>query len=70
MFSAADLRWSSHGLCIGQDLNLAQMCFDRVSYFEAWTVNHKKFPQQMWYRKKQGKLFFLYVEFDVIFIST
>ena len=63
MFTAADLRWSCNELCIAQGLNLAQMFLTELPGQS--TMNN--FPQQMWYQKKQEKLFFqYYIKLDVM----
>ena len=65
MFTAEDLCWSCNELYIGQGLNLAQMCFDTVSLFVAWALNHENIPNK--YQKKQEKLFFQYMSNSMLF---
>ena len=47
MSTAADLRRSGNELCILVKANIwRKMCFDGISYFEAWAVNHDNFPNK------------------------
>ena len=64
-YHPTDLRRSCIEPCTGQCLNLAQMCFERVSYIEAWGVNHDNFRNKMWYQKKQTKLLFQYLNISI-----